>query len=50
MSARSSPVKTASTSGRSFAIDVLIDVIRACASGDRTTAAYSVPGSCRSST
>jgi hypothetical protein len=47
--ARSSPVRTATTPSRSFAAAVSIDAIAACASGERTIAAYSIPGSWMSS-
>ncbi len=44
-SARSAPVKTAWTPGHSRAAAVSIDVIRAFASGERTSDAHSIPGS-----
>jgi len=47
--AMSSPVRTATTPSRSFAADVSIDVIAACASGERTTTACSMPGRLMSS-
>jgi hypothetical protein len=49
MSAMSSPVKTASTPGRALAASVSIETIFACASGERTIAAYSMPGRTMSS-
>jgi hypothetical protein len=42
-------VSTATTPSRSLAAEVSIDAIAACASGERTTAAYSIPGSWMSS-
>jgi hypothetical protein len=49
-SVRSSPVKTASTPGCALAAVVSIETIRAWASGERTIAAYSMPGITMSST
>ena len=46
----SSPVKTAFTPGRASALDASIESTLACASGERTTAAQSMPGRARSST
>ncbi len=48
-SAMSSPVNTATTSSRAAAAEVSIEVIRACASGERTMAAHRVPGTVMSS-
>jgi hypothetical protein len=45
----SSPVSTAITSPRRAAADVSIDTIVACASGERTIATWSMPGTPRSS-
>ena len=47
--AMSSPVSTATTPLRSFAADVSIEVIVACASGERTTTRCSMPGRLMSS-
>ena len=46
----SAPVNTASTPGRALAASVSIEVITACASGERTIAAKSIPGRTMSST
>ena len=43
-------MKTACTPSRASAADASIEVIRACASGERTNAACSMPGSAMSST
>ena len=47
--ASSSPVNTATTPGAALASDVSIEVIVACASGERTTAMCSIPGRAMSS-
>jgi hypothetical protein len=47
---RSLPVKTAITPGCDLAADVSIDVIFACASGERTNEAHSWPVTLMSST
>jgi hypothetical protein len=47
--AMSSPVRTATTPSRSRAADVSMEVIAACASGERTTTAWSAPGRLMSS-
>ena len=47
--AMSSPVSTATTPSRSSAAEVSIEVIAACASGERTTTACSMPGRLMSS-
>jgi hypothetical protein len=44
------PVSTACTPSYASAPDVSIDSMRACASGERTNAAHSIPGSVMSST
>ncbi len=46
----SSPVKTPLTPGRASASDASIETIFACASGERTTAMYSIPCRTKSST
>jgi hypothetical protein len=45
----SSPVNTPWTPSRSRAAEASIDVMRACASGERTIAAYSAPCTAMSS-
>ena len=40
----SSPVSTATTPARSLAAEVSMDVIAACASGERMITAWSAPG------
>ena len=47
--ARSAPVKTARTPGDFFALSLLMLLIRACACGERTKAAYVCRGSATSS-
>jgi hypothetical protein len=47
--AMSSPVSTATTPSRSLAAEVSMDVIAACASGERTTTEWSIPGRLMSS-
>src|ERR1041384_4556795 len=47
--AQSAPVKTPSTPGAFIALSIEIVLIRACAWGERTIAAYAWPSSCRSS-
>ena len=47
--AMSSPVSTATTPSRAVAAEVSMEVMSACASGERTTTAWSVPGRLMSS-
>jgi hypothetical protein len=47
--AQSAPVRTPSTPGAFIASSIEILLIRACAWGERTIAAYAWPSSCRSS-